>query len=643
METEKRKGEEELLMLDVNKKQKVTDTDTDRQVFHQEENPPGNSHSKTHPPKSNPNKENGAAGAVVEASSQIKLNDAGIDINSNGPSTESKLNDSSGSAETASESDINNENKVTETKCSAESELKRLNEVHQNGNSEFTPEIKPESEVNVNNGSADTPEPVTSPKPKAKAKAKLEPGDKSAGDHIASSSSSTQAKPASGTGSTGNDASKISPEEPESELVELEEDKSDTKSGTLIICGGTNWDLIGRRDLPKTSKGATGRNLWSPHRLGALSGVRVRYVASGPTSAHSVIVTEDGKALSWGRNEKGQLGQGDQERRDTPTEIDGIKDFNIVNVSCGRHHTLLLTECGTVFSCGENKHGQCGIGNQHPIVHSPNRIAFKGRHVTNVACGAEFSVILDSKGYLHTFGYPEYGQLGHNTDGRYIEKAKKVSYSCEVTPKRVVVYIEKHREGHVTPVDSVQIVSMACGINHTVAIDTRKRCYTWGFGGYGRLGHASPKDEYVPRLLKFFDGPNRGVTSAYAGSTFCVAINELGAFYLWGQTKRSGEANMYPKPVSDLTGWGIRDIACSNTSIVVAADETVIAWGPSPTHGELGFGEMRKSSTQPKEMKACDGMFVTQVACGMGHTMLVVRDRTDTEKERINKLPEYVI
>lgn len=44
---------------------------------------------------------------------------------------------------------------------------------------------------------------------------------------------------------------------------------------------------------------------------------------------------------------------------------------------------------------------------------------------------------------------------------------------------------------------------------------------------------------------------------------------------------------MYPKPLQDLFGWEVRDIGCSNTSIVVAAERSAIAWGPSPTYGEL--------------------------------------------------------
>lgn len=123
-------------------------------------------------------------------------------------------------------------------------------------------------------------------------------------------------------------------------------------------------------------------------------------------------------------------------------------------------------------------------------------------------------------------------------------------------------------------------------VEFQVVVDSKKRPFSWGFGGYGRLGHAEPKDEYIPRLIKFFDGHNRGVEKIFCGSTFTIATGPLGIF-LWGQTRRSGEANMYPKPLQDLCGWDIRSVGCSYTSVVVAAEESVIAWGPSPTYGEL--------------------------------------------------------
>lgn len=87
-----------------------------------------------------------------------------------------------------------------------------------------------------------------------------------------------------------------------------------------------------------------------------------------------------------------------------------------------------------------------------------------------------------------------------------------------------------------------------------MAIDSKKRAYSWGFGGFGRLGHAEQKDEMVPRMMKYFDSASRGVRSVFCGASYSLAITEHGVLFLFGQNKKTGEANMYPKPVQDLSG-----------------------------------------------------------------------------------------
>lgn len=59
-------------------------------------------------------------------------------------------------------------------------------------------------------------------------------------------------------------------------------------------------------------------------------------------TGHNVIVTEDNRCMVFGRNLKGQLGCGDEERRDIPTEVETLKGETIVGASCGKHHTLFL-------------------------------------------------------------------------------------------------------------------------------------------------------------------------------------------------------------------------------------------------------------------------------------------------------------
>lgn len=71
-------------------------------------------------------------------------------------------------------------------------------------------------------------------------------------------------------------------------------------------------------------------------------------------------------------------------------------------------------------------------------------------------------------------------------------------------------------------------VSALCLLSLQLVLDSQKRVFSWGFGGYGRLGHAEQKDEMVPRLVKLFDFPGRGATQIYAGYTCSFAVSEVG-------------------------------------------------------------------------------------------------------------------
>lgn len=430
----------------------------------------------------------------------------------------------------------------------------------------------------------------------------------------------------------------------------------DEPAGTLLICGGANWDMTGRKELPKNAKkpvevDPASRNLWGPHRvcLDGASGdpLRVRGVFSGCNACHSVIVTDDGVAMTFGRNDKGQLGVGDTETRTLPTVVEALKGIDVVAAACGRSHTLFLDSNGIVYACGDNKMGQCGT-NQQSVqqLTTPARIAFKeNKPVLRMACGAEFSMIVDIDGRLYSFGHPEHGQLGHNSEGKYFTTGNKYAFHCEYAPRRIVTFIEKSREGHVSPADDVVITDVACGTNHTLAVDKKNRCFSWGFAGYHRLGHSETKNELVPRSIKVFDAPNnsgRGATRVFAGATHSMALDVNGLLYFWGQNKSSGEATMYPKNVQDLCGWRIKLVSCANRSIFVVADDTCISWGPSPTYGELGYGEGKsKSSTVPQEVKPLDGVSIKSVACGFGHTLLIARDSSAEDQTSLKKFKNW--
>ena len=72
-----------------------------------------------------------------------------------------------------------------------------------------------------------------------------------------------------------------------------------------------------------------------------------------------------------GSNSHGQLGIGDPSSsfKNTPTLVEGaLQEHTVVRVSCGNFHSLALTNQGMAFSWGQGKFGALGNGrsdNQH--------------------------------------------------------------------------------------------------------------------------------------------------------------------------------------------------------------------------------------------------------------------------------------
>lgn len=92
---------------------------------------------------------------------------------------------------------------------------------------------------------------------------------------------------------------------------------------------------------------------------------------------------------------------------------------------------------------------------------------YNGPPIVKLGCGADFSVLLDCKGTLYSFGLPEYGQLGHNTNGEYIERAGAITFNTVKVPKAITTFVEKTKN-KVEILPKPEIRDFACGTNHTV-------------------------------------------------------------------------------------------------------------------------------------------------------------------------------
>lgn len=418
-------------------------------------------------------------------------------------------------------------------------------------------------------------------------------------------------------------------------------DKQDAQACELLLCGSTKWDLIGRKSLPKKvqARGGSedGEELLGPHRLsfdGDLAEKKFTNAFSGCLAAHAVLVDENGTPWGLGRNDSGQLGNSELTSHRAPKPIPLPEGSSkIVGGSCGRSHTVLYDQDGNAYSCGNNTSGQLGIGSKEGLSaehHRPTKVVLPDT-VVDVGCGDEFSAFITKTGSLYCCGSAMYGQLGNGQTGERIGTGNKVLFDTISKPKKV--------SGFGSADGETRLVQVACGGNHALAVDNNGHVWSWGFGGYGQLGHNMPRDVYAPKKVEKFvvqdtriDAVACGVTSSYG-----VQRRPRGSTYMWGITKKTGESNMYPKPISELQGWEVRSIGAGPTSVVAAAESSLISWGFSPTYGELGYGEGNpKSSAKPKAVDSLEGQHVSSVAVGMSFTIMLLKD---TDSDAVAKLP----
>ncbi|KAL9650362.1 hypothetical protein ABK040_016429 [Willaertia magna] len=126
----------------------------------------------------------------------------------------------------------------------------------------------------------------------------------------------------------------------------------------------------------------------------------------------AIFCTRYGDIFTKGSNEFGQLGLGRKEEYfESFMEIkENIIKDQIVDIQCGHFHTLILTNKGNIYGCGNNYFGQLGI--YKPQIFNTFKqinISFK---VIQIGCSRYNSLILNEKRELFISGYNAFGELG---------------------------------------------------------------------------------------------------------------------------------------------------------------------------------------------------------------------------------------
>ena len=106
-------------------------------------------------------------------------------------------------------------------------------------------------------------------------------------------------------------------------------------------------------------------------------------------------------------------------------KVNCLKNLKIIDAACGWDSSMVLTECGTVYTWGSNSHGQLGvstvaIGDKSAEPQKVNLHGDKTGH--KIALGLRHSCLLCNDGSVFVSGDASKGQLGIQLCGnRYVE------------------------------------------------------------------------------------------------------------------------------------------------------------------------------------------------------------------------------
>jgi alpha-tubulin suppressor-like RCC1 family protein len=300
--------------------------------------------------------------------------------------------------------------------------------------------------------------------------------------------------------------------------------------------------------------------------------------------AHTCAVVE-GKALCWGLNRYGQLGNDSViDHSLVPVPVVGL-DSGVTEIAAGDFHTCAVVNGGL----------QCW-GSNFNDTHTklPTQVPGLEAGVTGVCAGAGYSCAIVG-GEVQCWGHNKDGQLG---DGTTTDK---------LLPVRV-------------PGLGAGVTAVACGVGHTcVVIRGGVRC--WGRNYDGETGDATKRS---PRLTPMEpNGIPPGVTDVGAGIQFTCALSG-GGVYCFGQNggsqlgNGSFQSELYPVQPRGLT----KDV----TAIAIGSEACAILDGAAWCWGDKLANENPYSRKRVpiKVVERIGTKKVTGVAMGTRHACLVL-------------------
>ncbi|CAN9499140.1 unnamed protein product [Ophioblennius macclurei] len=185
---------------------------------------------------------------------------------------------------------------------------------------------------------------------------------------------------------------------------------------------------------------------------------------------HALLLSASGAVYTWGLGSHGQLGHSTLLSEEEPRAVEALWGMPMSSVASGGWHSVCISNGGDLYVWGWNESGQLGLPSQclrkasqeksgqksgelrpHPASSSHEEEEEEKKdevfisiqafpalldltppcEIRAVSCGSRHTAAVTVKGDLYTWGWGEYGQLGHQTFTSSDEPQRVEFFSAE--------------------------------------------------------------------------------------------------------------------------------------------------------------------------------------------------------------------
>lgn len=310
---------------------------------------------------------------------------------------------------------------------------------------------------------------------------------------------------------------------------------------------------------------------------------------------HTCATRSDNTGECWGRNDKGQLGDGNTTDSNVPVPL--VLGEQVLDIQGGHQHTCALLVDGTVRCVGWNDKGQLGDGSN---TDSTSWVTVANITASALALGDKHTCAILTDDTVSCWGHNNRLQLGNiATDN---------SFSTPVPVMGLPM--------------GVPVIQISAGKEHSCAVLSDGYAFCWGSNDHAELAFDSAGN-YAPTYVL------SGVRQISASERTTCAVTKANAAYCWGENDK-GEGgigvNLNPIKIPTLVAGmhSIRSISAKwEHACAVLTNDTVWCWGKNGS-GAVGTDSSGANVLSPVQVPR---LFDTDtVTTGLDHSCALLKN-----------------